>query len=66
MEASRIREVRVDDYRDIYLLNLDFNPNLHAFSEESVMKKIEILAARTNDVVFVYEPSKPDSSSSIL
>ncbi len=55
METSWIREIRVADYRDIYLLNLDFNPNLHAFAEESVKKKIEILAARTNDVVFVCE-----------
>ncbi len=28
MEEKSIREIRVTDYHGIYLLNLDFNPNL--------------------------------------
>ncbi|KIL38163.1 histone acetyltransferase [Gordoniibacillus kamchatkensis] len=55
MNENRVREIRVSDYRDIYLLNQDFNPNLYLFSEEKVKEKIEIILEKTNDVIFVYE-----------
>ncbi|MGF9908090.1 hypothetical protein [Brevibacillus porteri] len=50
-----MREIRVADYRDIYLLNLEFNPNLHPFTEDQVREKIEILTKKTNDMIFVCE-----------
>lgn len=55
MRETNVREIRVTDYRDIYLLNLDFNPNFHVFSEEQVKAKIEILLQETKDIIFVYE-----------
>ncbi|MBH0331642.1 histone acetyltransferase [Brevibacillus brevis] len=55
MEEKSIREIRVTDYHGIYLLNLDFNPNLHLFSEEKVKEKIEIITKKTNDIIFVCE-----------
>ncbi|MBY0086848.1 GNAT family N-acetyltransferase [Brevibacillus brevis] len=55
MEEKSIREIRVTDYHGIYLLNLDFNPNLHLFTEEKVKEKIEIITKKTNDIIFVCE-----------
>lgn len=55
IENKNIREIHVNDYRDIYFLNQDFNPNLHTFSEERVKGKIEIISKKTKDIVFVYE-----------
>ncbi|ANS75275.1 histone acetyltransferase [Paenibacillus yonginensis] len=55
MLEGRIREISVTDYHDIYLLNQDFNPNLHVFSEERVKEKIEIISNKTKDIIFVYE-----------
>ncbi|OUQ88042.1 N-acetyltransferase [Brevibacillus brevis] len=55
MEEKSIREIRVTDYHGIYLLNLDFNPNLHLFSEEKVKEKIELITKKTNDIIFVCE-----------
>ncbi|MNC24205.1 putative acetyltransferase [compost metagenome] len=53
--TTEIREIQVDDYREIYLLNQEFNPNLHQFSEERVKDKIETLIYKTKDVILVYE-----------
>ncbi|GAA3413115.1 GNAT family N-acetyltransferase [Paenibacillus hodogayensis] len=55
MEKKNIREIRVTDYRNIYLLNLDFNPNFSSFSEEKVKEKIAIITEKTKDIIFVYE-----------
>lgn len=55
MGQKRVREIRVADYQAIYLLNLEFNPNLHLFSEEKVKEKIEIITKKTNDIIFVCE-----------
>lgn len=55
MNQRSIRDIRVTDYADIYLLNLEFNPNLHVFSEDKVKEKIETLITDTNDVVLVCE-----------
>ncbi len=52
---NNVREIRVTDYHDIYLLNQDFNPNLHLFSEEKVKKKIQIITETTKDIIFVFE-----------
>lgn len=53
--VREIREIRVTDYHDIYLLNQDFNPNLYLFSEEKVKEKIENIIKKTKDIIFVYE-----------
>ncbi|GEC91061.1 GNAT family N-acetyltransferase [Brevibacillus brevis] len=55
MGQKSVREIRVTDYRDIYLLNLEFNPNLHVFTEDQVKEKIEIITKKTNDMIFVCE-----------
>lgn len=55
MKEKYVREIKVTDYHDIYSLNQDFNPNLHAFSEEKVRAKIEIIIEKTKDIIFVYE-----------
>jgi GNAT superfamily N-acetyltransferase len=55
MKEKYVREIRITDYHDIYLLNQDFNPNLDAFSEEKVRAKIGIIIKKTNDMIFVYE-----------
>lgn len=55
MKEANVREIRVSDYHDIYLLNQDFNPNLNVFSKEKVKEKIEIITKKTKDIIFVYE-----------
>ncbi|OPA77389.1 N-acetyltransferase [Paenibacillus selenitireducens] len=55
MKEKNVREIRVTDYHDIFLLNQDFNPNLSLFSEEKVKEKIEIITKETKDIVFVCE-----------
>ncbi|NQX63072.1 GNAT family N-acetyltransferase [Paenibacillus qinlingensis] len=55
MKKDKVREIQETDYHDIYLLNQAFNPNLHAFSEERVREKIEIITKKTKDIIFVYE-----------
>ncbi|MEK3916309.1 GNAT family N-acetyltransferase [Paenibacillus sp. FSL H7-0331] len=58
MKENNVREIRVSDYHDIYLLNQDFNSRLYVFSEEKVKEKIEIITKETKDIVFVYEQTK--------
>lgn len=55
MKEKSIREIRLTDCHDIYLLNQDFNPNLNLFSEEKVKEKIETIIKKTKDIIFVYE-----------
>ncbi|KQX44572.1 GNAT family N-acetyltransferase [Paenibacillus sp. Root444D2] len=55
MREKNVREIRVTDYHDIYLLNQIFNPNLYFFSEEKVKEKIEIITKKTKDIIYVYE-----------
>ncbi|ASR48950.1 GNAT family N-acetyltransferase [Paenibacillus kribbensis] len=55
MKEKQIREIRVTDYHDIYLLNQEFNPNLYVFSEEKVKEKIETITKKTKDIVLVCE-----------
>ncbi|SEG56899.1 GNAT family N-acetyltransferase [Paenibacillus sp. UNC499MF] len=55
MKEKRVREIRITDYPAIYLLNRDFNPDLHPFSEQKVKEKIETITRKTNDIVLVCE-----------
>ena len=55
MREDNVREIRVTDYHDIYLLNQDFNPDLYIFSKEKVKEKIEIITKKTKDMIFVCE-----------
>ncbi|MCJ8011841.1 GNAT family N-acetyltransferase [Paenibacillus sp. KQZ6P-2] len=55
MEERQLREIKIADYHDIYLLNQDFNPNLSIFTEEKVKEKIEIIKNKTKDMIFVCE-----------
>ncbi|WP_068498092.1 GNAT family N-acetyltransferase [Paenibacillus kribbensis] len=55
MKGKQIREIRVTDYHDIYLLNQEFNPNLYVFPEEKVKEKIETITKKTKDIVIVCE-----------
>ncbi|ALA40798.1 MULTISPECIES: GNAT family N-acetyltransferase [Paenibacillus] len=55
MKEKNVREIRVSDYHDIYLLNQDFNPNLYLFPEEKVKEKIELITKESKDMIFVYE-----------
>ncbi|MNI10227.1 putative acetyltransferase [compost metagenome] len=55
MSGRTIREIRVTDYHDVYLLNQEFNPNLTAFSKENVREKIEKIIKNTKDIIFVCE-----------
>ncbi|MEY9095166.1 GNAT family N-acetyltransferase [Paenibacillus sp. RC84] len=55
MKEKKVREIRLSDYPAIYLLNQDFNPKLHSFSEQKVKEKIEIITKKTNDIIFVCE-----------
>lgn len=55
MNQKSIRRARVTDYADIYMLNLDFNPNLRTFSENKVKEKLETIIHHTNDMILVCE-----------
>lgn len=55
VNVNKVRDIQVSDYRSIYRLNLDFNPNLRDFGEERVREKIIILTEKTKDKVIVYE-----------
>ncbi len=55
LRDTNVREVRVSDYQNIYLLNQHFNPNLSVFMEEKVKEKLVTLTTKTKDVIFVYE-----------
>jgi hypothetical protein len=53
MKEISVREIRVTDYQDIYLLNQDFNPSLYLFSAEKVKERIEFIKRNTKDIIFV-------------
>ena len=57
MKKIVVREIRVTDYQDIYLLNQDFNPSLYLFSAEKVKERIEFIKRNTKDIIFVCEQS---------
>ncbi|MZQ86848.1 GNAT family N-acetyltransferase [Paenibacillus sp. 5J-6] len=55
MGTNNVREVRISDYEDIYILNQHFNPNLSVFTEEKVKEKLVTLTTKTKDIIFIYE-----------
>jgi len=57
-----VRQIEAADYRDIYVLNQDFNPDLRLFTEDRVKKRIEAITAQTKDVIFLYASTMKKSS----
>lgn len=57
MMEINIREIIVADYKDIYLLNQEFNPKLQSYSEDQVKRRIEFITNNTKDIIFVCEQS---------
>ena len=55
MKEIHIREIKLDDFNDIYLLNQEFNPKLYTFSAEKVKGRIQYIAENTKDIIFVCE-----------
>ncbi|WP_010497348.1 GNAT family N-acetyltransferase [Paenibacillus elgii] len=55
MNGITIRNIGVTDYRDIYLLNQDFNPSFYVFSEDKVKERIEFITNHTKDIILVSE-----------
>jgi predicted N-acetyltransferase YhbS len=55
LRDNNVREVRIADYPDIYVLNQHFNPNLSVFTEEKVKEKLVTLTTNTKDLILVYE-----------
>ncbi|EGL15941.1 hypothetical protein [Paenibacillus sp. HGF7] len=59
MKEKKVREIRLSDYPAIYVLNQDFNPTLHSFSEQKVKEKIEIITKKqTISFLFVNKTRK--------
>ena len=50
-----IREIKSTDYKDIYLLNQEFNPKLCSFSAERVKERIDYIVNNTKDIIFLSE-----------
>lgn len=55
MNEVVIREIRSADYKDIYLLNQEFNTKLCSFSAERVKERIDFIINNTKDIIFVSE-----------
>jgi predicted N-acetyltransferase YhbS len=55
MNEVVIREIRSADFKDIYLLNQEFNPKLYSFSPERVKERIDYIINNTKDIIFVSE-----------
>lgn len=55
MKEINIREIKVTDYKDIYLLNKEFNPKYNLYCEDKVQKRIELIMKNRKDIVFVSE-----------
>ena len=55
MKEVNIREIKPTDYKDIYLLNQEFNPKLCSFSAERVKERIDFITNNTKDIIFVSE-----------
>lgn len=51
----KIREIKSSDYKDIYMLNQEFNPQLFSFSKERVKNRIDYILQNTKDIIFVSE-----------
>lgn len=55
MEEISIREIRSQDFQDIYLLNQEFNPKRSSFSPEKVKERIQYIMKNTRDIILVCE-----------
>ena len=55
MEGLSVREIRCEDYHDIYLLNQEFNSERSDFSAEKVKERIQYIIKNTRDIVLVCE-----------
>ena len=47
-----IREIRADDFKEIYLLNKELG---YEYAEQNVKKRIEYITQNTKDIIFVAE-----------
>lgn len=52
MENTKIREMKVDDFKDVYLLNKELG---YEYQEEKVKDRIKFILTNTKDVIFVME-----------
>lgn len=55
MKEIYIREIKLNDYNDIYLLNQEFNPKLYTYSAVKVKERIQYVIENTKDIIFVCE-----------
>lgn len=53
MEEIYIREIKYNDYNDIYLLNHEFNPNRSTYSAVKVKERIQYIIENSKDIIFV-------------
>ena len=49
MEGLSVREIRCEDYHDIYLLNQEFNSERSDFSAEKVKERIQYIIKNTRE-----------------
>lgn len=55
MKEICIREIKYNDYNDIYLLNHEFNPNRSTYSAVNVKERIQYIIENSKDIIFVCE-----------
>jgi len=55
MKEICIREIKFNDYNDIYLLNQEFNPNRSTYSAVKVKERIQYIIENSKDIIFVCE-----------
>lgn len=55
MKEIYIREIKNNDYNDIYLLNHEFNPNRSTYSAVKVKERIQYMIENSKDIIFVCE-----------
>lgn len=55
MKEICIREIKYNDYNDIYLLNHEFNPNRSTYSALKVKERIQYIIENSKDIIFVCE-----------
>lgn len=58
MQVINIREIEINDYKDIYLLIQELNPKLYSYSVEKVKERIKFITENTKDIIFVIEQNK--------
>lgn len=55
MKELYIREIKYNDYNDIYLLNHEFNPNRSTYSAVKVKERIQYMIENSKDIIFACE-----------